>query len=155
MQPLDSQPDCLFCKIAAGLIPCVRVAEDAHTLAFMDIQPGCDGHVLVIPKRHAPDLFAIDEASLLQVAQMVRRVAQALKASLGIDGLNLFQSNGAAAFQSVFHLHVHLLPRREGDDLNLPWQPRSSDPAQLQTLAQRIAAHLPSAPSHALPGETP
>ncbi len=133
--------DCIFCKIVAGQIPAIKVFEDDKTLAFMDINPGTDGHLLVIPKTHAENLFSIAEADLLACVTTAKRVAQAMK-TLGLEGLNLFQSNGAAAFQSVFHFHLHLLPRRTGDDVRLPWQPKNAERSGIERTAEKIRAQL-------------
>lgn len=134
--------DCIFCKIVAGTIPSSKVYEDEHTLAFMDIFPGVDGHTLVIPKQHAADIFAIDPDALAAVARTVKKVAHGLQRAYAIDGLNLFQSNGAAAFQSVFHLHVHVFPRRDGDDIRLPWTPKSADKDKLARIAEKLQAAI-------------
>ncbi len=134
--------DCLFCKIVAGKIPCTKVYEDEATIAFMDINPGAEGHLLVVPKTHADNLFDISEATLVAATKTARRLGEAMKKTLGIDGLNLFQSSGAAAFQSVFHFHFHLLPRRAGDDLRLPWTPTGADRADLEKLAVKLRTAL-------------
>lgn len=115
---------CIFCRIVDGSIPSQRIYEDAATLAFMDINPGTRGHALVIPKRHAADLFEIDPEELQRVILTTQRVAQAAQRVLGCAGINIVQSNGAAAFQSVFHLHMHVIPRYPSDDVRLPWIPK-------------------------------
>lgn len=134
--------DCIFCLIAVGKIPSLKVHEDAHTLAFMDNNPGTEGHVLVIPKTHADDIFAIEDHALAAVMHTAKRVSSAAKSVLGVAGVNLFQSNGAVAGQSVFHLHVHVLPRFAGDKLRLPWIPGEADKAALGVLAQRLRAAI-------------
>ena len=110
--------DCLFCKIAAGAIPGIKLWEDGETLAFMDINPANDGHCLVIPKAHFPTLFALAPEAFAAVGRCVIKVANAVNAALTPDGVNLLQANGPGAGQSVFHLHVHLLGGR-----NLKWPP--------------------------------
>ena len=130
--------DCIFCLIVEGKIPALKVHEDAHTLAFMDINPGTEGHMLVIPKKHAADLFAIEEDALAAVSQTAKRVVTAARTVLGFAGANLFQSSGEVAGQTVFHFHMHILPRREGDAIRLPWTPRAGDKAALTALAERI-----------------
>jgi histidine triad (HIT) family protein len=134
--------DCIFCEIVAGRIPATRVAEDAHTLAFMDINPGVEGHVLVIPKTHAADIFTIAESDLDATLHTARRVALAARQALECTGVNLFQSNGAVAFQSVFHFHVHVLPRREGDAIHRPWDPGKTDMPAIQGIADRLRAAM-------------
>ena len=106
---------CIFCEIAAGRVPAEVVFEDEATLAFMDIAPIHRGHTLVIPKKHATDVFEISPDDAAAVMQTAQKVAHAVKAGLHCDGVNLFQSNGSAAGQTVFHFHVHVLPRWKGD----------------------------------------
>jgi histidine triad (HIT) family protein len=133
--------DCIFCRIVAGEAPCHRVEEDDRTLAFMDLFPVADGHVLIITKEHAATIFEASEASLTAVAATARRVAHAIRAVLAPDGLMVFQLNGAAAMQTVFHYHMHLLPRREGEPLALHSRV-PGDPGRLSDLATRIGAAL-------------
>ena len=115
--------DCIFCKIVAGELPAEKVDEDERTLAFMDINPWTRGHVLVIPKQHATDLGEIAEDELAACAAMAKRLALRQRDRLGADGVNLLNSFGAAAWQSVFHFHLHVIPRYEGDPLRLPVKP--------------------------------
>jgi histidine triad (HIT) family protein len=138
---MPSDAPCIFCRIVAGSMPCHRVYEDAHTLAFMDIFPVADGHTLVITKQHAATIFDADETALTAVAATARRVAHALRAVLAPDGLMVFQLNGAAAMQTVFHYHMHLLPRRDGEPLALHTR-IPGDPARLAALASQLAAAL-------------
>ena len=133
--------DCIFCRIVAGEAPCHRVAEDAHTLAFMDVFPVTDGHALVITKEHAATIFDASEAALVAVAATARRVAHAIRTALAPDGLMVFQLNGAAAMQTVFHYHMHLLPRREGEPLALHSRV-PGDPARLAELAAQLRTAL-------------
>jgi len=124
---MSTDPNCLFCKIVAGEIPSVQIAEDERTLAFMDISPATRGHALVIPKAHAQDLLEISPADLAACAQTAQRVARRAKEVLGADGVNLLNSCGADAWQTVFHFHVHVIPRYAGDPLRLPWIPSDGD----------------------------
>lgn len=110
---------CIFCKIVAGEIPAHNVYEDDNALAFLDILPASRGHTLVIPKQHAESLFDISPASLAAVTAAAQTVARILRQKLAADGMNVFQNNGAAAGQDVFHYHVHLLPRWEGQPASL------------------------------------
>lgn len=119
----DSESDCIFCRIVAGEIPATVVAESERALAFLDVGPWTDGHALVIPRRHATDIFEISDEDMAAVASLARRVATEVISQDGVDGVNLWQSNGAAAGQTVFHLHVHVLPRRAGDTIVQPGAP--------------------------------
>jgi histidine triad (HIT) family protein len=131
-------PDCIFCKIVAGELPSTRVDEDERTIAFMDIAPATRGHALVIPRAHARDLLSVEEADLRAVASASQRLAARAHERLGADGVNLLNACGAVAFQSVFHFHVHVIPRYEGDGLRLPWVPAPGDPAQIEAAAQEL-----------------
>jgi histidine triad (HIT) family protein len=119
--------DCLFCKIVAGEIPATVIAEDERTIAFMDINPATRGHALVIPRAHARDVHDIDTADLAAVAAAAQAVAARAIEKLGAAGVNLLNSSGAAAWQTVFHFHLHVIPRYEGDPLRLPWVPGAGD----------------------------
>lgn len=132
----------IFSRIVNGSIPAVKVYEDNATLAFMDINPASRGHTLVISKEEYPDLFSIPPEVLTAVALTVQRVARALQAVFNPDGINIIQNNGAAAGQTVFHYHVHLIPRWAGDHVLSAWRPQLSDPAQLQAQAEQIRAAL-------------
>ncbi len=132
-------PDCVFCKIVAGEMPAAVVAEDERTVAFMDISPATRGHALVVPRAHAGDLHAIDPADLQAVAVAAQRLAGRAKDRLGADGVNLLSSSGAAAWQTVFHFHVHVIPRYEGDPLRLPWVPRPGDPDDIRGVAAELS----------------
>ena len=135
-------PDCIFCKIVAGAVPCVKLCEDAETLAFMDINPVHDGHALVIPKAHYPTAFAIDPEAIAACARTAARVAKAVDAVLKPDGLNLIQSNGKGAGQSVGHFHFHVLPRRLGDDLLINWELKPGDMARIAAVAEKLRRFL-------------
>jgi len=139
---MSDATECIFCKIAAGEIPCFKLCEDEHTLAFMDINPANEGHALVIPREHAADLHAVSEAALAATVVTAKRVAGAIRALLDPPGLNLLQCNGAAAAQSVMHFHMHVLPRREGDELKMNWGLRPGDMDAIGALAERLRAHL-------------
>jgi len=133
--------DCIFCKIVAGEIPSCNVYEDELTIAFLDIGPLVKGHTLVIPRQHIDPLTAASTEILSACMQTVQRVMQALQKSLGADGVNLHQANGAAAGQVVPHLHFHVVPRFANDGHHWNWkaQPYES-PEAMQQLAQRITA---------------
>jgi histidine triad (HIT) family protein len=130
--------DCLFCKIAAGELPSTRVHEDDRVIAIMDIFPATRGHVLVIPRAHARDVHEVAGDDLAAVATAAQRLAGRAMTGLGADGVTIMQSNGPAAWQTVFHYHVHVIPRYDGDPLVLPWTPGTSpaDPAELVDISR-------------------
>jgi histidine triad (HIT) family protein len=133
--------DCIFCRIVRGEAPAAKVFEDEHTLALMDIFPVTDGHTLVITKEHAENLFAASSEALQAVAATAKRVAHALRDTLAPDGLMVFQLNGAAAGQTVFHYHMHLMPRADGEPLALHTRV-PGDPQRLASLAKALAEHV-------------
>jgi histidine triad (HIT) family protein len=135
-------PDCIFCKIVAGTIPCVKLYEDDKTLAFLDINPVNKGHALVIPKTHARNLFESSEQDLAAVMVTTRRVAAAINDELKPYGMNLLQANGPGAAQSVFHFHMHIIPRVRDDDLHMNWKLTPADKDTLGSLAQQIKKTL-------------
>jgi len=139
---MAADPNCIFCKIVAGEIPCFKLLEDAETLAFMDINPVHDGHALIIPKAHFPTVLDIAPDAIAAAARTTRRIAQAVNAALKPDGLNLVQSNGPCAAQSVGHFHFHVLPRWNGDGLLVNWTPKPGDHAYIAEIAERIRQHL-------------
>jgi histidine triad (HIT) family protein len=135
---MNSKPDCIFCQIVAGHAPAAKIAESEHALAFLDLFPTAPGHALVIPKTHYDDLFGADDETLADVHRLARRVAQALRKALAPDGLMVFQLNGAAAGQTVFHYHAHLVPRQAGSELRLHGRQKAGG-AELAEMARRIA----------------
>jgi histidine triad (HIT) family protein len=139
--PLERDPSCIFCKIVAGEMPSYRVAEDDETLAFMDIFPVSAGHTLVIPKAHHENLYEMTIPRAEAVAATAKRVADAIRAAFAPAGLMVFQLNGAAAGQTVFHYHMHLMPRREDEPLALHTR-IPGVPERLAEQAQSIAAAL-------------
>lgn len=136
--------DCVFCKIIAGEIPSFRLYEDQHTLAFMDINPANRGHALAIPKKHEPNLLESTDETLAVTIATARKVARAVQATVDPDGINLVQANGPGAAQSVFHLHLHVIPRFEGDELKLNWgvPPKPGDMEEIRALSEKIAASI-------------
>jgi histidine triad (HIT) family protein len=131
----DSDPDCLFCKIVAGELPGSIVDEDERTIAFMDINPATRGHALVIPRRHAKNLLEIEPDELAATAIAAQRLAARMPDRLGAAGVNLINSCGQAAWQTVFHFHIHVIPRYEDDPLRLPWVPGPGDPDEIAAAA--------------------
>jgi histidine triad (HIT) family protein len=134
-----ADPDCLFCKIVAGELPATVVAEDERTIAFMDINPATRGHALVIPREHATDVHDIDPADLQAVAVTAQRVARLARDNLGAAGVNLLNSSGRAAWQTVFHFHLHVIPRYADDPLRLPWVPASGDLDEIKAAAAQLS----------------
>jgi len=135
-------PNCVFCKILAGELPGTIVDEDELTVALMDINPATRGHTLVIPRAHTVDLLSIDPDDLAAVARASQRIARRISEQLrvpAVDGVNLVNSCGAVAWQTVFHFHVHVIPRYAEDPLRLPWVPAPGDPAEIATVAQELA----------------
>jgi histidine triad (HIT) family protein len=135
----SADPDCLFCKIVAGEIPATIVAEDERTIAFMDINPATRGHALVVPRAHARDVHAIDTEDLKAVAATAQQLAATALERLGADGVNLLNSNGAAAWQTVFHFHMHVIPRYADDPLRLPWIPSPGDTDEIAAAGAQLA----------------
>lgn len=140
---MSASANCIFCKIIRGEIPSIKIHEDAQTLTFMDVRPASPGHALVISKAHAPDLLEIAETDLLAVTLTVQRVARAIQKALTPDGMRVSQFNGAAAGQTVFHYHVHIVPAHEGQRAGAHGRDQV-DPQQLESLAAQIRAALES-----------
>jgi histidine triad (HIT) family protein len=132
-------PPCIFCEIVAGHSPARVIAEDEHTLAFLDIFPLTRGHTLVIPKQHCSDLLDAPASDVAAVARMAQSVAQRLVTELGAPGINLLQATGAIALQTVFHLHMHVLPRYPDDGFVVTFDRQPGDPAELDDLAARLS----------------
>lgn len=132
----------IFTRIVNGEIPAHRVYEDDQTLAFLDINPASRGHTLVIPKQEFADLLTTPPELLAAVALTSQKVAQAIMDVLRPDGINVVQNNGAAAGQVVFHYHMHLIPRWEGDGVLLSWQPGSANADSLAEIARQINAQF-------------
>jgi histidine triad (HIT) family protein len=135
-----ADPDCIFCRIVAGEIPSTIVDEDERTISFMDIAPATRGHALVIPRAHSADLLSVDNEDLTAVVRAAQRLARRASERLKADGVNLLNACGAVAFQSVFHFHVHVIPRYQGDGLRLPWVPAPGDPEQIAAAAQELSS---------------
>jgi histidine triad (HIT) family protein len=131
-------PDCIFCKILAGELPAQIVDEDDRTVAFMDINPATRGHALVIPRAHARNLLEIEPEDLIGVSLAAQRLARRVTERLGADGVNLLNSCGARAWQTVFHFHVHVIPRYVDDPLRLPWTPTEGDPDEIAAAADQL-----------------
>jgi len=133
-----TEPDCLFCGIIAGSIPSQTIDSDERTIAFMDINPATPGHALVVPRVHSADLLEISSEDLTATALAAQRLAQRMKDVLEADGINLINACGAAAWQTVFHFHIHVVPRYEDDPLKLPWVPAPGDSNEIAAVAAKL-----------------
>jgi histidine triad (HIT) family protein len=132
-------PDCIFCKIVAGEIPSHKIDEDDKTLAFLDINPWTRGHALVIPKNHSRNLYDVEGADLAAMHATAQRVARRIRDRLASEGVNILQSSEPVAMQTVFHTHVHVIPRYSDDGLRLPAHPQAADHEELAQLAEELS----------------
>jgi histidine triad (HIT) family protein len=130
--------DCIFCKIVAGELPSETVQEDQHTVAFMDINPWTRGHALVIPRNHSPNIYEVSDEDLQHTAIAAKQLAVRVKERLRCDGVNVLNASEPAAWQSVFHFHMHVIPRYDDDPLELPVRPRQAEPDELAAVAAEI-----------------
>jgi histidine triad (HIT) family protein len=130
--------DCIFCRIVSGDLPSHRIHEDERTIAFLDVNPGTRGHLLVIPRQHAADLADIGDDDVAAVARTVKQMAARVRGKLDAQGVTIVQSNGASAWQTVFHYHVHVLPRYKGDSMRIPWHPGDGAPELLTETADAL-----------------
>jgi histidine triad (HIT) family protein len=138
MRIMAGEGDCVFCGIVAGALPAMMVAESERSVAFMDINPATNGHLLVVPRQHTADLTTIGPEDLISVILLAQRMARLVIDRLGADGVNLTQATGEAAWQEVWHMHVHVIPRYAGDPLVLPWRPEPGDPARIARAAAAL-----------------
>lgn len=139
--------DCVFCKIVGGEIPAVKVLDEDLVIAFMDINPASRGHMLIVPKRHAENIFEISDGDLAAVISAVRRCAKAARDALKAEGVTILQLNGTASDQIVPHLHIHVMPRWENDGLTVShWEMKPGDMDELNEMAGKLKEHI-SAPS--------
>ena len=134
----DPQAECIFCKVIAGEIPGEVVDSDDDTLTVMDINPATRGHVVVITRTHAENLLELSDEDLMAAMKTVRRVVHRMRDTLQPDGFNILHNIGRAAWQSIFHFHVHVIPRYKDDPLQLPWLPQPADPEELKRVAAEI-----------------
>lgn len=139
---MSNDPDCIFCKIVAGDIPCFKLHEDGDTIAFMDVNPVNPGHALIVHKAHHKDLFEIPADNIAPVTQTAQKVAKAVQATLSPPGMNLLQCNGPAAKQSVMHFHMHVIPRHMEDGLTMNWELVQGDLEKIGKLAERIRGNM-------------
>ena len=134
----DPDPNCIFCKVLAGEIPSQQIDSDERTVTVMDINPATRGHAVVITRTHAESLMELDDEDLLAAMRTARRIAERMRVALEPAGFNILHNIGRAAWQSIFHFHVHVIPRYEDDPLQLPWVPGPADPAELARAADEI-----------------
>ena len=134
--------NCIFCKIINGELPSKTVYEDDSFKAIMDIMPSAMGHVIVVAKNHAEDIFEMSEEDLSKAMIVARKVARAVKDATGCDGVNLLQNNGVAAGQTVFHFHIHIVPRFDNDTIRIKWDTLSPQMEEISIMAEKIREHI-------------
>ena len=137
-----NKDDCIFCKIANGEIPSATVYEDSVCRVILDVNPANKGHALIIPKEHFDDIYSIDAETAAKIFTIATEVAKAQKAELNPDGLNILQNNGEAAGQTVFHFHMHLVPRYIKDNVTMTWLPGKADTEELSTLSKALRKRI-------------
>lgn len=134
--------NCIFCKIIAGEIPSSVVYEDSDFKAILDIAPAAKGHVIILSKQHSESLFELPDEVAAEVLIVARKIAKALKEELNCDGINLLQNNAEAAGQTVFHFHMHVIPRYNEDQVMIPWSHQKYEDGEAATLAEKIAGRI-------------
>jgi len=135
--------ECIFCKIVSGEIPAVKVLDEELVIAFMDINPSSRGHMLVVPKRHAENIFEISESDLSATMNAVKRCAKAVKEALKAEGITVLQLNGRASDQIIPHFHIHIIPRWENDGLPVStWEMKPGDMEEIKDIAQKVKEHI-------------
>ncbi len=134
--------DCIFCKIGKGEIPSTTIYESEEFKCFFDVAPAHRGHALIIPKNHYDNVFEIEEETAGKLFRLATRIAPALKAVTGCEGMNLVQNNGTVAGQTVHHFHLHLIPRDAGDGINLTWPQGKADPEETKALAEEVKKQI-------------
>lgn len=136
------ETNCIFCKIANGDIPSSTIYEDDFFRVILDLSPATKGHALILPKQHMADIFEMNEDLAAKVFVLANKIAKAMKDALGCDGLNIVQNNGSTAGQTVFHFHMHLIPRYINDGQTISWIPGTSEPEEREAVAKQIRAIL-------------
>ena len=134
--------DCIFCKIANGEIPSATVYEDSICRVILDVNPANKGHALIIPKEHFDNIYSMDAETAAKIFTIATEVAKAQKAELNPDGLNILQNNGEAAGQTVFHFHMHLVPRYIKDNVTMTWIPGKADTEELSALSKALRKRI-------------
>ena len=133
-----SDNNCIFCKIANGEIPSKTLYEDERFRVILDISPASKGHAIILVKQHAANIFELSEEDAAAIYVVAKKVATAMKKVLNCDGINILQNNGEAAGQTVFHLHMHIIPRYEGDQVKIKWTPGTENEVLSQELIEEI-----------------
>ena len=136
--------DCIFCKIANGEIPANALYEDDLVKVIFNTSPASEGHVLILPKSHYDDVYSLDDDTAAHIFKVAVNIANAMKKSLNIDGLNIVQNNGEAAGQTVFHFHMHIIPRYTDDTVNIKWVPGKISEDEIEKLKNKIGAAIAS-----------
>ena len=134
--------DCIFCKLANGVFPTNKIYEDENFTVILDASPANPGHSLIIPKQHFDCLFRLDDELAAKVMPLAKKIGAVIKAETGADGINVVQNNGTAAGQTVFHFHVHIIPRYDSDNFDIGWPQEEPDSAEQAELAEKLAARL-------------
>lgn len=135
--------NCIFCKIAAGEIPSRTIYEDDSFRVIMDISPAAKGHAIILPKNHAADIFELPDEDASKILIVAKKVASAMKKALKCDGVNILQNNGEVAGQTVFHLHVHVIPRYQDDQVKIKWSPITTfTEEEMDTLHKEIVSAM-------------
>ena len=134
--------DCIFCKLANGVFPTNSIYEDDDFNVILDASPANRGHALILPKQHFDNIFEIDDETASKIMPLAKKIATAVKKVTGCDGVNVQQNNGTAAGQSVFHLHVHIIPRFDDDKFKLVWDPKSFSDEELAATAEELRAEI-------------
>lgn len=134
--------DCIFCKIANGMIPSSTLYEDEDFRVILDLGPASRGHALILPKEHYQDVCELDEAIGAKVLPLAGRIGVAMKKALGCAGFNLVQNNGAAAGQTVMHFHMHIIPRYEGGEEMVTWKPGTVTQEEMGQIVEAVKAEL-------------
>ena len=133
--------NCIFCKILAGEIPSTAVYEDDDFKAILDVNPAARGHVIILPKNHAANIYELPDENASKIMVVAKKIATAIEKAYHCDGVNILQNNGEAAGQTVFHLHVHVIPRFKGDTVNIGWK-QGDMPEDLDAICKEIQAQL-------------
>lgn len=144
MEIFMKKDDCIFCKIANGEIPANALYEDDLVKVIFDLSPASEGHVLILPKSHYDDVYSLDDDTAAHIFKVAVKIANAMKKSLNIDGLNIVQNNGEAAGQTVFHFHMHIIPRYTDDTVNIKWVPGKISEDEIEKLKNKIGAAIAS-----------
>lgn len=137
-----NKDDCIFCKIANGEIPSATVYEDSICRVILDVNPANKGHALIIPKEHFDNIYSMDAETAAKIFTIATEVAKAQKAELNPDGLNILQNNGEVAGQTVFHFHMHLVPRYIKDNVTMTWIPGKADTEELSALSKALRKRI-------------